>query len=522
MADLLAIDWGHEQLCGVDAGAGKGNARAEKCFVLTWPDEMNPVEQPDEAGAWLKAQLEEQGISTKQVVVTLPRESTIVRHLELPEVPDDELPDLVRFQATTKSSLPLDQLLLDYLPLPQRVGYEGRDVLLATVPKKLSTTIQQVLGAAGMELTALGITPIAIGELVHHASTSKDDETVLMLARHGQRVEISVMRGKHLHFSHSAQLHGDSETRNLQTILSEVSRSLVALQKVFGSTEISHAWVVGREEDNQSLVDALKERLSSEVSVIDPLSTTGVTSSASDVPGDRSLYAGPIGMILSRTDNLVDAVDFLNPRKKAVKRDTRKVNAAISAAAIVVLCIIGYSFRSSKIGDLDAEIGGLQERDAELKELLELESSKEALTTSEEYNDWEATRVRWRNPVTEIVTSIPSTDDLLFSEMRLESKSGEFPGIVSGTVHAKARYHVESLQRELSDAGFRVKPNQITYDADDGEFPYRFRLDVDFSPTAVAKAAEAEESKDAETDSSAPRTRQRVGDRAAVAGEERS
>ena len=46
-------------------------------------------------------------------------------------IPDDELPDIVRMQAATKSPTPLDRLRLDFVPLPNRG--EGREVLLATI-----------------------------------------------------------------------------------------------------------------------------------------------------------------------------------------------------------------------------------------------------------------------------------------------------------------------------------------------------------------------------------------------------
>ena len=88
-------------------------------------------------GEWQRGQLRELRISTITVLISLPRQDTVVRQLEVPgDVPDNELPDIVRLQAETKISSSLDQLLLDFLPLPKVADSPVRDVLMATVSKE--------------------------------------------------------------------------------------------------------------------------------------------------------------------------------------------------------------------------------------------------------------------------------------------------------------------------------------------------------------------------------------------------
>ena len=103
MPDLLAIDWEKRQLCGLDAEVTRGSVVVRRCFTLTWPEDLDPISQHQEAGQWLKDELARIGVTSKQVMVTLPTEDAVVRQLELPNAPDEELPDLVRFQAADKS-----------------------------------------------------------------------------------------------------------------------------------------------------------------------------------------------------------------------------------------------------------------------------------------------------------------------------------------------------------------------------------------------------------------------------------
>ena len=72
---------------------------------------------PEAAGKQLRAELNRAASRSTHVLVSLPREEAVVRLLELPECTDDELPELVRLQAATRSAVPLDRLLLDFLPI---------------------------------------------------------------------------------------------------------------------------------------------------------------------------------------------------------------------------------------------------------------------------------------------------------------------------------------------------------------------------------------------------------------------
>src|SRR6516164_7225447 len=141
MADLLAIEWEHEQICGVRADVSSGRVRVQRTFVIPKPTTSSSSSGPLKID-WLKPELLKLGISGGQVLVALPRDEAIVKRLELPEVPDAELPVMVRFQAGAKSSVALDELSLDFIPLPKRSDVPGREVLLATVPRQPMDEVQ--------------------------------------------------------------------------------------------------------------------------------------------------------------------------------------------------------------------------------------------------------------------------------------------------------------------------------------------------------------------------------------------
>ena len=130
MPDTLAIELASDQLVAIWGSVSGAQVRVRKACL--WPRSPDNEETPAKAGAWLAERLKEAGIKADKVLVALPRNEAVVKRIELPDVPDAELPDVVRFQAQSRTAQPLTELALDFLPAPRREGLP-REVLLATL-----------------------------------------------------------------------------------------------------------------------------------------------------------------------------------------------------------------------------------------------------------------------------------------------------------------------------------------------------------------------------------------------------
>lgn len=481
MADYLAIDWEKRQLCGVEGDVSKARLRIKRCFRLVWPEDLDPAKEPQRAGEWLKRELQELGVSSRQCLVTLPREDVVVRHLELPNVPDAELPDLVRFQAATRSALPLDQLQLDYLPLPARENSIGRDVLMTTVSKQAIATIQETLQVAGLEFEALGVSPIAASEvLVHleHHEAQDPQQADLVIARHGKRVEISVLRSGQLIFTHSSRLAVDGEQQQIQSILTELSRAQVALQKQAPDVTIGRLWVLGAETEHQTLCAALQQKLGFAARLLDPLTVVEMHAKSAEAPGNHALYAGPIGLLLAREDARAVGVDFLHPRRPPVQQDRRKLRIAIAAAGIVVLLGLGLFQRHQTISTLDEDLANLQDEASHQTELVKRGESQ--LKVAEALLEWQTDTVNWLSPMREVVAAMPGTDRAYLIDWHFTITPGRTAATIRGEGQARTRSDVDEFNDRLSlDKSYAVRPHAILRGERDPEYPYRFELDVD-------------------------------------------
>ncbi|MGQ0634315.1 MAG: type IV pilus biogenesis protein PilM [Planctomycetaceae bacterium] len=461
MPEFLALEWEHDLISGVQAQVSSGRVRVRRCFTLPRPNMAAAGSGAVPPIDWLKDELVRQGVGGHDVLVALPRDEAVVKRLELPETTDDELPLIVRYQAAAKSSVPIDELSLDFIPLPRRSEVPGREVLMATVPQQTMTEVRTQCEAAGLRPVVLGLTPAAMAELVARAETGSGDDAgaaSLLVARHGYRLEISVLRRGHLLFSHSARLSAEAGAApEPQAIVAEVSRALVALRGAISDVKIDRAWTLFSEREHDEVSDVLKRRLGCEVRPLDPFAGVDCDRGAFDERGDKTLYAGPIGLLLSQAEPRVQAIDFLSPRKPPVKRDLRKRRLVIAGAAAGVLAAALLGLYWLKLSSLDGEIAELNQKKKGLEELLK--KGEPTTKAAAAVDRWESAGIPWLDEIENLTKLLPGNDRIFLSSIQFEPErvaeftatgaSGRRPAVEPGRVLAKIK--ISGYAREPQD-----------------------------------------------------------------------
>lgn len=479
MAEYLAIDLEPHRICGVLADISGGHVRVSKTFAAKVPDGV--LTSPPETGAWLRQVLAQSGVSANKVMVLLPREDVVVRHLELPPSTDDELPTIVRFQAATKSTVPLDQVALDFLPLPQRPDVAGRDVLLVTVPQERIAKLYGAAVIAGLEVVSVGVSSIATSELVlaaESASTKAPGELALIVARHGDRVEMSVVGNGHLYFSHSTQTVPDRAEQACPAILAEISRSLVANSKRLPPGNFARIWLIGGAKEDVELGKALKDRFNCDVARLDPFTANGVEVKGSVSNAEHSAFAGPIGQLAGFGRETLRAVDFLNPRRPVVKKDYSAYKK-IGALAASVLLIVGlFGFRSMKVKEIQQKVS---ETNQAIKEKQELNKSMEPkVAIVGKIDDWVAGNINWLEETQDLAVTMNGTERKYLTKV---SGSVGSTKLVKSTLTANVRvkertvadgFRADVMQRPNVD----VEPKSVQNKGGDSDYPLQFELIV--------------------------------------------
>ncbi len=490
MSDFLALDWDTQQITGLEASTSRQGVIVRKAFLLAWPEGVNPEKDTDQAAFWLKQQLANLGVTTKQALVSLPRESVVVRRLTVPNAPDDELPALVQMQAATKSSTPLDQLELDFLPQPLASPDGGRDVLMCTMAKKKTAKLKSILAGAGLELQSLGISSMATAELIAREEKARKldpSATTLVIARHGPRVEISLLLQNQVILSHSTQILGDDEHPfgNESLIVAEVQRSMISLHHQAGQIRIDRAWLVGEEAEVAELSKAVETRLKCETTALIPAYAQGLTNLTELWPEPIAAFAAPAGLLLSRTDPTVGAIDFQNPRKSRARRDVKKLRIIAAAAAIGVLLIGAMGYRWWKIRDLQAEITQKREEIDQTKQ--SVKAGEPLMKSAALVGEWDQRANQELAQIGQLYAELPGTHKMYLVKYHLASGPKNSLGIIQAEGRAKDEDDVSELFGNLYARGIKVKPTKRQASAD-SEYPVHFTLDLELPLPKPAQA----------------------------------
>ena len=421
-----------------------------------------------ELGEKLKKWLSSQSISPGTATLLLPREMVVVRQLQLPQSPDDELPDLVKFQSASKSSMAIDDLALDYIKLESSASGGGQAVLTASIDRKRLRRIREILTTAGFEVQHATITPIAIGQFVKQfagASLGQSQPEMVVFQRKSL-IELTIFDRGALVFSHSMVL---PETNRLKPLESGITRSIIALNQTHPNVDIDHCFAVGTAED-EDVLQLLNKKFPGNVKVVQiPESLK----SFSDINGYEPLIGA--GLPIANSDS---RIDLLNPRKRAEKPDRRKWYwiGGGTAAALLMLMVYG-SFSSRKSG-LEASIAALNDSISETDR--KLKEGDPQLEAFQSIDSWKTGKIDPVSVWNRLRNHMPGTDRLYMSELRLQPVvATDSEARFTGVGFARLRNDVDNLNQQLAENGFRVTPQATTTSSRDPDYPIRFELNVE-------------------------------------------
>jgi hypothetical protein len=381
-------------------------------------------------------------------------------------------------------------LLLDYLPLPKQPDSEGRSVLLATISKQLVDRIRTVTTAADLELTSIGIGAVAAAEIVVREEARRGqtpNAASLVIARLGKRIELSIIFNRLVVFAHTTRLSGTTPEQQNQAILSEVSRSVVALGRTIPEIQIARAWLLGTEDENPGLAEKLAERFPCEINrSLDPFAASDVDMRATSAPGERGVYAGPVGMLLSQTGKFVEAVDFLHPRKPVVRQGPGKKRMAIAGIAAGFLALAGGGWYWQKLSALDADIAQMQTTATDLE--LANKEDKDVLDAAKIVGDWDARNVHWLEQTQHVIDALGGRDRSYLERLHFAAAARGPIAKLQITGFAKGRPDSDLIDKRLVDRKFSVQPHAAMVESKDSEYPYRIELDVELAESKKTDA----------------------------------
>ncbi|MFM8469456.1 MAG: type IV pilus biogenesis protein PilM [Limisphaerales bacterium] len=441
-------------------------------------------------GAALAKALEQLKVKPGAVVMGLPRAQVVLKTLLLPVIADvSELASVVHLQVGRDLPFRLADAVVDFQVLRQitppapkpdanaKPGAEAPaapppklEVLVAAAKREAVEFYQRVASAAGVKLVALGLLPNAGARCVEACRVVERGQTYALVSLRPDEVSIDIVTDAAVPFSRGAGVK-PAEPNAPEAFVSaatiEVVRSLHSHGGQGAAGSPAKLFVVGATTHEDALVNALSTRMNTPVALLD--------TAALDLPRDsRADAAGTVaamGLTLGYADAGGLPFDFLNPKRPAVPRDTRRIKILAGLAATTALFLIVAGVRAWLIGKRQAVLDGIT-AEAVAAEKFRPEYRK-VIGQASVVNEWVRGERDWLMHYAYLAAVLPRSE-----EMYLTSFAVSGPGALRLGVRAKSGELLAKVEKQLRAAGYDVKPLAITPGSDKNGYEFQSTVEL--------------------------------------------
>lgn len=474
MSGTLVIEWDRGRLI---AAVGAAASRSVTMASATTVDRQGGNLLPKELGQQLALALTSAGISESQAIVVFPRELVTFHRVQLPNLADDDLPEMVSLQAATRLTVPVETVCLDFVPLPVTPGSPTRDVLLVTVPRTHVNDVREALTVCGLQLAGVRVSSFGIAASAVHSgllSPATDQNFVeVVVSMRADSIEMIFMTGHNVAFSHSGSSWSSTDGVE-QAVRSEISRARMSAAEDMGAYQVRRLILIGDPQFTTLVPDSISKRLNdAEVSRIDPATLFG-----GHLPKDlnASDILAVIGVIANNRATTVDTADLVNPRKAAEKKDYGRLKKILAVGTAALVIGGGLSWRSSTVNALKTDVDQVKLERDQLEQ--KYKAAEDELRLDRDLLEWSDRDFSWLDEMQKIRTLMGGTDRVLIRKFKFSTRSGKYLGAIDAEGYAKSRRDVEDLMQVLAEAGYEVTPREMPQNMRDPAYPMELRLEV--------------------------------------------
>jgi Tfp pilus assembly PilM family ATPase len=487
MSRLIAIEWDAKEVrlaVGRKRGAG---LVIERALAAALPEREEGSTAEPEVGKVLAKAVADLGLAKSEALVAVGRANIELRFLSTPPVPDDELPDIVRFQAVRQFTTLGDDWPLDYVPLsPNADG--GMNVLAAAIAPDLLGQIQKDCQAAGVTIGRLVLRPFAAASLLkdqHH-----DGKCRMLVDLLRDEADLTVLIGSQVIFPRTVRLPLSNEAEVLgRTLLAEGRRTMIAAQNQLGGRRVDEIVIFGDSAHHTSLKQLLEKELQLEVRLVDPFERIEWSDGRPTKPEYPGAFAPLLGMLQDEATGVSPVVDFLHPRKKPPPPNQRK-KLLIAGAAIAAVVLLALSVMQWRLWSLDSEINQLRINRFKTEKLAK--DSAKPLKDAETLDAFAAGDVTWLDELTLLSKKLPPPEGAEVYELTAQVLPKVGGGQIKFSGYADTAKRVAELEDHLRDERHNVSGKGTNVDPQVEFLPWTFEETlVVMPPGEVTKAAAA-------------------------------
>ncbi|MCL4193406.1 MAG: hypothetical protein KJZ87_16845 [Thermoguttaceae bacterium] len=490
MPRILAIEWSDVEARLVMASGRGGRVTLERAWRLDLrglPDDGGEAEAAIHER--LAAALVAERLGKHDALVAVGRASVELRELTLPPAPDDELPDLARFQALREFNNLDDDSPLDFLPLDEDPE-QPRRVLAAGMRSEVFGEIRATCAAVGLKPLRLALRPCAVASLLVR-STGASDAVQLLVDLAAEEVELTILAGRKVTFVRQTRLMADPlvDESAHAALAAEIRRTLAAAQSQSSSRRVESVALCGSGSRHTALAESLSQRVSLPVTAFDPFAGVALGGTlARGLPEAPERFAALVGMLCDEFTDTAPAFDFLHPRQRPAPPSRRNVYvlAGLAAAMVVIAILVISRLQSS---ELLATVHRLQNESKALEK--NLPAAVEATKAAAEVQAWVAAEVNWLEELNWLAEKFPPAQDAALVQLKLNANAGRGEMTLDGL--ARNVEAVTRLDESLRDEEHRLAGRSKGEGGARGPYSLQFRSSLLFDAPGMRESQASNE-----------------------------
>jgi Tfp pilus assembly PilM family ATPase len=411
MPNLIGLEWDSREVRMMIASGRGRQVVIEQAFSVRLDREAPAVGLAEQIGGLIASELDARGLGRPDTVVAVGRSSIELRQLQLPPAADDDLPDLVRFQAMREFNEFDDRWQLDYLPI-EGSAESPRTVLATAIGPAAFELCKAVCDRAGLKMRRLLLRPCESALLLKSGRPSVRGQLALLVNLLGSEAELTAVVDGRAVFLHTARNVGDAPLA--QALLAAIRLTIAAVPNQLGGRRIESIVVCGLNEAHRELARTIESELDIRVELFDQFQNVQLGRVLADSPPDDvGRFTALTGMLLTELAPSEHAVDFLHPRRRTEKPDPRKKWFAVAAVAAALL-LVWFIYSRVEHYLLDCRVKELAQQVRDLDK--SLDEAKRAHAKVAEVVRWADEDVNWLDRFYALNQSFPPAEEAMLGE----------------------------------------------------------------------------------------------------------
>ncbi|SJZ86109.1 type IV pilus assembly protein PilM [Selenihalanaerobacter shriftii] len=162
-------------------------------------------------GDKINSLLEDNNFASNRVVTAISGEEVLIRMVEVPEMPENELAEAVKWEAREQLPIPVDEAILDYEIINHKKE-GGYKLMMVATKQDVINRYLKLFQVLDLEIVAIEIEPIAI---VRSLKSSYPNKTMALIDMGTQTTDILVFKDGQLLFTRNIGIAGQNITKEI-------------------------------------------------------------------------------------------------------------------------------------------------------------------------------------------------------------------------------------------------------------------------------------------------------------------